>query len=143
MLLHYPSVCPCNGSIGDLLVFLCWRCCVCIAHVLLVCVCLFDGVRARIGYCFVFVDVVVMVVTIVLVGRIVVICVIGLVVALWFRCSCSCYFFCVVEVVVSRVCVDIPSNLFRYSKDWLFDCDLVLWVLCLVCACFVWCCALV
>ena len=73
MLLHYPRSCLGIRSIDALLVLGCVWCCICLVMVLLVCACLFDGVFARRGYCFVFVvrvGVVVMVVMIVFVGGI-------------------------------------------------------------------------
>ena len=63
---------------------------------------------------------VVVVAVIVLVGGVVgVFFVIRVIVVLGCRRICSCLGFCVVEVIVSHVCVvALPSNLSKYSKPW-------------------------
>ena len=74
MLLHYPRTRFGIRSLGDLSMRGCVWCCISVALVLLVCVCVFDGEFARRCFVFigVFVDVVVMVVMIALNGGIVV-----------------------------------------------------------------------
>ena len=65
--------------------------------------------------------VVVMVVRVVIIGGIVVLVVIGLIVVFGCRRSSSCYCPCVVEVIVSRVCVvALYSDLHRYSESWCY-----------------------
>ena len=51
LLLRYPRTCFGIRGLGDLFVYWCFWCCVCIVLLLLVCVCLFDDVFARRGYC--------------------------------------------------------------------------------------------
>ena len=110
-LLHHPRSCLGFRRIGVLFAF----------------VCVFDGVLARRGYCFVFV-----VIVDVDVGMVVMIVLVGGVVVLLGRCDFVVFGVVVlvrvivlvcVKWFVSRVCVvALPSNLFRHSEYVWFPC---------------------
>ena len=63
-----------------------------------------------------------MVVMIAIVEDVVVIIVLGVIVVLGVVVLVRVLVFCVVELIVSRVCGELPSNLFRSSKSWCFAC---------------------